>query len=186
MTEEKKLKEATFGAGCFWCVEAVFDAVEGVEHVEPGYSGGHIKNPAYREVCNGNTGHAEVIRLHFNPEEVSYETLLEVFFKTHDPTALNRQGADVGTQYRSVIFYHDDEQKHLAEAAKQAAENSGSWPAPIVTAVDPLINYYTAEAAHHDYFAHNSDQPYCAAVIRPKMDKFKSEFSELLKAGTKA
>lgn len=186
MSEEKKLSKATFGAGCFWCVEAVFDAVKGVEYVEPGYSGGHIKNPAYREVCNGNTGHAEVIRLHFDPEVVRYEDLLEVFFKTHDPTALNRQGADVGTQYRSVIFYHDEEQKRLAEAARQAAESSGTWPAPIVTAIDPLTNYYTAEAVHHDYFAANSEQPYCAAVIRPKMDKFKAAFADMLKSGQKA
>lgn len=176
-----KSAEATFGAGCFWCVEAVFAAVEGVEKVESGYSGGHVKNPAYREVCNGTTGHAEVIRLTFDPQVVSYSTLLEVFFSTHDPTTLNRQGGDVGTQYRSVVFYHDEEQKRLAEVAKQAANESGAWPNPVVTAIDPLENYYPAEDYHQQYFAHNADQPYCAAVIRPKMDKFRAAFSDILK-----
>ncbi len=177
----QEISKATFGAGCFWCVEAVFQALEGVTHVESGYSGGHIKNPSYREVCNGVTGHAEVARIHFDPEKISYETLLEVFFQTHNPTTLNRQGADVGTQYRSVIFHHDEEQKQLAEKAKKAADLSGIWDDPIVTLVEPLTNYYKAEDYHQDYFKYNSDQPYCSAVIRPKMDKFRAKFSDLLK-----
>lgn len=181
MTEKENLKEATFGAGCFWCTEAVFDMIEGVAYSEPGYAGGHIKNPAYREVCNGTTGHAEVIRVHYDPQAVSYETLLEVFFATHDPTTLNRQGADVGTQYRSVIFFHDAEQERLANLAKKAADQSGVWPGPVVTAVEPLTTYYTAERDHHDYFAQHGDQPYCAAVIRPKTEKFRALFSHLLK-----
>lgn len=179
--ERKTLHEATFGAGCFWCVEAVFAAVNGVESVESGYSGGHVKNPAYREVCNGTTGHAEVIRLRYDPEAVEFATLLEVFLQTHDPTTLNRQGGDVGTQYRSVIFYHNEEQKRIAEAAIKAAGESGLWSQPIVTLVEPLTNYYPAEDYHQNYFDLNTDQPYCAAVIRPKMDKFKHKFAALLK-----
>ncbi len=178
---ENSFSEATFGAGCFWCVEAVFDKINGVEHVESGYSGGHVKNPAYREVCNGTTGHAEVIRIRFNPAVVGFETLLEVFFQTHDPTTLNRQGGDVGTQYRSAVFYHDPAQQRLAEAAKTAVDASGIYANPVVTEISPLENYYPAEDYHQNYFAYNADQPYCAAVIRPKMDKFRTKFAALIK-----
>ena len=178
-------EEATFGAGCFWCVEAVFQSLNGVSHVESGYSGGHIKNPAYREVCNGSTGHAEVIRIQFDPETISYATLLEVFWETHDPTTLNRQGADAGTQYRSAIFYHSREQKSIAIASKKAAEESGVWSAPIVTEISELINYYPAEDYHQNYFNENENQGYCRAVIAPKMDKFKKRFYELLKEDAK-
>ena len=179
----QEFSQATFGAGCFWCVEAVFQSIDGVIHVESGYSGGHIKNPCYREVSNGVTGHAEVARIHFDPKKVGYETLLEVFFQTHDPTTLNRQGADVGTQYRSVIFFHNEEQERLAHAAKRATEESGIWADPVVTTIDPLVNYYKAEDYHQNYFKNNSDQPYCSVVIRPKMDKFRAKFSALLMAG---
>jgi peptide-methionine (S)-S-oxide reductase len=180
--DDKRLQEATLGAGCFWCVEAVFDSIEGVEKVVSGYSGGHVKNPAYREVCNGTTGHAEVVRVLYDPNKVSYETLLEVFFRTHNPTTLNRQGADVGTQYRSVIFYHDESQKETALLARKAANNSGIWPDPVVTEVEPIQNFYPAEDYHQDYFEQNGTQPYCSAVIKPKMDKFRTEFASLLKA----
>ncbi len=186
MGDVKQLEQATFGAGCFWCVEAVFSAIEGVVRVESGYSGGHVKNPAYREVCNGTTGHAEVVRIVYDPSLVEYSTLLEVFFKTHDPTTLNRQGGDVGTQYRSVIFYHDENQHQVATAAKAAAELSGTWPNPIVTYIEPLNNYYAAEDYHQNYFQFNSEQPYCAAVIRPKMDKFRKHFAELLRKASPA
>ena len=172
---------AVFGAGCFWCIEAIFDELEGVQRVESGYSGGHIKKPSYKEVCMGITGHAEVARIDFNPEIITFEKLLEVFFQTHDPTTLNRQGGDVGTQYRSVIFYVNENQKKLAEKAKLAAETSGIWSDPIVTSIEPLENFYPAEDYHQNYFAQNGDQPYCSLVIRPKMDKFKTKFSELLK-----
>ncbi|MCA1762569.1 MAG: peptide-methionine (S)-S-oxide reductase MsrA [Cryomorphaceae bacterium] len=178
---KENIEEATFGAGCFWCVEAVFQQIEGVKHVKPGYSGGHIKNPAYREVCNGNTGHAEVIRIEFDPAVVKYEKLLEVFFQTHDPTTLNRQGADVGTQYRSVIFYHSDEQKAHAEAAKKAADQSGIFSDPVVTEIAPLDNFYDAESDHKDYYLNHGNQPYCQAVIRPKMEKFRAKFAEIIK-----
>jgi len=173
--------QAVFGAGCFWCIEAIFREVIGVSHVESGYSGGEVKNPSYREVCMGVTGHAEVARITFDPTVVSYEELLEVFFQTHDPTTLNRQGADVGTQYRSVIFYQDDYQKEAAEKAKKAADSSGIWSDPIVTKIEPLENYYPAEDHHQDYYAQHGDQPYCNLVIRPKMDKFRAKFTELLK-----
>lgn len=174
------LAEATFGTGCFWCTEAVFQELKGVAEVIPGYSGGKIKNPAYREVCSGTTGHAEVLRIRFDPEVITFAQLLEVFFKTHDPTTLNRQGGDVGEQYRSVIFFHDAEQERLALAAKQAADESGVWSDPIVTAVEPLTNFYPAEPEHREYYLRNPDQPYCRAVIAPKMEKFHAEFSRLI------
>jgi len=177
----KNLAEATFGSGCFWCTEAFFESLSGVSAVISGYSGGHIKNPSYREVCDGRTGHAEVTRIQFDPEVISYAELLEVFWATHDPTTLNRQGNDVGTQYRSVIFYHDEEQKRIAELSKQAAQESGTWINPIVTEISPLINWFPAEDYHQNYFANNPDQPYCAYLIRPKMDKFKKAFAEKLK-----
>ncbi len=180
MSEEIKLSEATFGAGCFWCVEAVFQQLKGVDYVQSGYSGGEIKNPSYREVCTGRTGHAEVIRIGFDPALISFSKLLEVFFQTHDPTTLNRQGADAGTQYRSVIFYHDNGQKELAEKAKAAANTSGIFTDEVVTEISPLSNFYKAEEDHQNYYQENGNQPYCAAVIRPKMDKFKTKFAELI------
>lgn len=179
--EEKALTYATFGAGCFWCVEAIFQRVKGVEHVQSGYSGGTVINPSYREVCTGRTGHAEVVQIAFDEREVTYSTLLEVFFAAHDPTTLNRQGGDVGTQYRSVIFYHDDRQKAIAEKAIAAANDSGVWSDPVVTELSALTNFFSAEDEHKDYFALHGDQPYCAAVIRPKVAKFTERFRELLK-----
>ena len=183
MKPNTKTEEATFGAGCFWCVEAIFQSLEGVQKVESGYSGGQVENPSYKAVCSGTTGHAEVIRIQFNPEVISYADLLEVFWETHDPTTLNRQGADSGTQYRSAIFYHSDEQKRIALASKQSAEESGLWNAPIVTEISPLSNYFTAENYHQNYYNENSNQGYCRAVIAPKMEKFKKRFRDKLKAG---
>ncbi|MEM8966983.1 MAG: peptide-methionine (S)-S-oxide reductase MsrA [Bacteroidota bacterium] len=175
------MKQATFGSGCFWCTEAVFQDVEGIESVVSGYSGGHIKNPAYREVCSGRTGHAEVVQITYDPAVISYDELLEIFWKTHDPTTLNRQGADVGTQYRSVVYYHDEEQKQLAEAYKQKLNESGAFTNPIVTEISPLDTFYPAEDYHQNYYKNNPEQGYCSFVIRPKVDKFKQVFSEKLK-----
>ncbi len=175
------IETATLGAGCFWCVEAVFKRINGVISVQSGYSGGHIKNPAYREVCTGQTGHAEVVQVSFDPRVVSYQTLLGVFFSVHDPTTLNRQGADVGTQYRSVIFYHDESQHEIAKLALVAASESGEWDAPIVTEISAFTSFYPAEEYHDDYFNRNPDQPYCALVVKPKVDKFLSRFKTLLK-----
>lgn len=174
---------ATFGNGCFWCTEAVFDRLAGVQSVEPGYSGGHIKNPAYREVCTGRTGHAEVARIVYDPSVVSYAELLEVFFATHDPTTLNRQGNDVGPQYRSAIFFHSEEQRRVAEVSLKVADESGVWHDPIVTELSPLINYYSAETYHNDYYQNNPEQPYCQYVVRPKVDKFVKQFRNKLKEG---
>jgi len=172
---------ATFGAGCFWCVEAVFQRLKGVESVLPGYSGGEVKNPSYREVCSGTTGHAEVAQIVYNPEIISYSELLEVFWQTHDPTTLNRQGADVGTQYRSVIFYHDPEQKRLAEHYLKKLDESGAFRAPIVTEIKPLEIFYPAEDYHHNYYNDNTSQPYCQLVIKPKLEKLRKVFADKLK-----
>ncbi|MFY7971060.1 MAG: peptide-methionine (S)-S-oxide reductase MsrA [Flavobacteriales bacterium] len=172
---------ATLGAGCFWCVEAIFQNLKGVEKVESGYSGGEIKNPSYKEVCSGRTGHAEVTHITFDPSVISFAELLEVFFETHNPTTLNRQGADVGTQYRSAIFYHSEEQKRIAELAIAAANESGNWEDPIVTEVSPFTVFYKAEDYHQDYYSINGEQPYCQMVIAPKLDKFKKKFKEKLK-----
>lgn len=174
------MKKATFGAGCFWCVEAVFQRLKGVSEVVPGYTGGHRKHPTYQEVCQGTTGHAEVAQITFDPDQISYMELLEVFFKTHDPTTLNRQGNDVGTQYRSAIYYHDQEQMELAQTLKDEFENSKLWPNPIVTEIAPLTEFYLAEDYHFNYFNQNSSQPYCQFVIRPKLDKFYKEFKTKL------
>lgn len=174
-------KEATFGAGCFWCIEACFQELKGVLEVKPGYSGGHIKNPAYKEVCTGRTGHAEVARVIYDESIISFEELLEVFWFVHDPTTLNRQGNDIGDQYRSVIFYHDDSQKEVAESYKQKLTKENVWEDPIVTLIEPINNFYPAEDYHKNYFNNNSDEPYCRAVVRPKVDKFKSVFSQKLK-----
>ncbi|TXC77079.1 peptide-methionine (S)-S-oxide reductase MsrA [Luteibaculum oceani] len=177
------MEKATFGGGCFWCTEAIFKDLEGVLYVEPGYAGGTIKNPGYKEVCTGRTGHAEVIRIHFDAAVVSYAKLLEVFFRTHDPTTLNRQGNDVGTQYRSAVFYHNDFQKNCAETIIERLTAEGAYPNPIVTEITEVNNYYPAEDYHKNYFERNQDQPYCAMVVKPKVEKFKKVFSEVLKEG---
>jgi peptide-methionine (S)-S-oxide reductase len=176
-----ELKTATFGNGCFWCTEAIFLNVDGVHRVESGYSGGKVKNPTYKEVCSGLTGHAEVIQLKYDPTKVSYEELLEIFWQTHDPTTLNRQGADEGTQYRSVVFYHDDEQKRLAEYYKEKLDESGAFNDPIVTEISPFSEFYKAEDYHQNYYNLNSSAPYCSFVIQPKLEKFKKAFAQKLK-----
>jgi len=173
---------ATFGTGCFWCTEAIFKELEGVVSVMPGYAGGHTVNPSYKEVCSGETGHAECTQIVYDPSKISYDELLEVFFKVHDPTSLNRQGNDVGTQYRSVIFYHIDKQKRLAEKYKVELDRSGAYDKPIVTQIVPLEKFYPAENYHHDYYEYNKDKnPYCAVVVRPKLEKFREVFSQKLK-----
>lgn len=174
------LSVATLGGGCFWCVEAIFQELEGVEKVESGYSGGAVKNPAYREVCNGTTGHAEVVQVYFDPSKITYEEILEVFFTTHDPTTLNRQGADVGTQYRSVIFYHDDAQKAVAQKVKDEIAPT-IWDDAIVTEISPFQSFYEAEDYHQNYFSDNPNQPYCQIVINPKVAKFRQKFADKLK-----
>jgi len=176
-----KTDTVTLGAGCFWCVEAVFQRLEGVLSVESGYSGGFVKNPAYREVCNGTTGHAEVCRLVYNPAVISFDEILEVFWKTHDPTTLNRQGNDIGTQYRSVIFYHNDTQKNIAEKYKKEINASGAYPSPVITEISPLTNYYPAEKYHQNYFNLNGKEGYCEYVIQPKLEKFEKIFGSKLK-----
>jgi peptide-methionine (S)-S-oxide reductase len=175
------LQTATLAGGCFWCLEAVYDEIKGVHSVESGYAGGQMDNPTYREVCNGNTGHAEVVQVHFDPNVVSYRDLLNVFFAIHDPTTLNRQGADVGTQYRSAIFYHDDEQKNIAEELIRDLSSQQIWDKPIVTEVVKLDKFYMAEDYHQEYFARNPYQPYCQAVVAPKVSKFRKHFLDLLK-----
>ncbi|MFO0357827.1 MAG: peptide-methionine (S)-S-oxide reductase MsrA [Sphingobacteriaceae bacterium] len=180
-TTATNIDTATFGAGCFWCVEAVFQRLNGVISIESGYSGGSIKNPAYREVCMGTTGHAEVCRILFDKTKVSFDELLEVFWKTHDPTTLNQQGNDIGTQYRSVVFYHNDEQKKLAEKYKEEINKSGAYPNPIVTEISPLINYFKAEDYHQNYFNQNGQEGYCRYVIQPKVEKFEKIFKNKLK-----
>lgn len=182
MDKEKPVKNIiTFGAGCFWCTEAVFLNVKGVEKVVSGYSGGKIKNPSYREICTGTTGHAEVTQITYDPSKISYEDLLEIFWNTHEPTTLNRQGADVGTQYRSVIFYNNEEEKRAAVAYKEQLEASGVFKNAIVTEISPLVNFYPAEEAHQNYYALNSNQGYCQFVIRPKVEKFNKQFADKLK-----
>ena len=173
---------ATLGGGCFWCLEAVYQELRGVEKVESGYSGGDVPDPTYREVCSETTGHAEVVQVTFDPEVVSYEDILEVYFTIHDPTTLNRQGADVGTQYRSVIFYHDDEQRRVAEAVISDLESEDIWGNPIVTEVAPFDEFYIAEDYHQDYFRNNGFQSYCQVIIAPKVAKFRKQHLERLKA----
>ncbi len=172
---------ATFGNGCFWCTEAVFETLEGVYGAVSGYSGGTVKNPTYKEVCTGRTGHAECTRIYYDPEVIDYADLLQAFFRSHDPTTLNRQGADVGTQYRSVIFYHDAGQKKLAEEILRELDASGAYPAPIVTQIVAEETFYPAEDYHQSYYANNPEQGYCAAVIAPKLDKFRKVFRDKLK-----
>jgi len=180
-TTPTKTAQATFGAGCFWCVEAVFQRLKGVIKVESGYAGGTVPNPTYKQVCEGNTGHAEVCRLTYDPTQITFKELLEVFWQTHDPTTLNRQGADVGTQYRSVIFFHDEEQRRLATLYKEELNKSGAWDSPLVTEISPLTNYYAAEDYHQNYFNDNPFQGYCRFVIQPKVEKFQKVFKAKLK-----
>ena len=172
---------ATFGGGCFWCVEAIFQQVKGVESVVSGYAGGSIENPSYREVTTGQTGHAEVIQISFDPEIVSYLELLEIFFSTHDPTTLNRQGADIGTQYRSIILYHSGEQFDQASEIIKDLDKAGVWKSPIVTQIEKYTEFYPAEKYHQDYYKNNPNMGYCRVVIQPKLEKFKKVFSEKLK-----
>lgn len=175
------LDTATFGAGCFWCVEAVFLELKGVKSVTSGYAGGTTKNPTYKEICTGTTGHAEVAQIVYDPSVISYDELLEVFWQTHDPTTLNRQGADAGTQYRSVIFYHNENQKLLAEKYKKELDASGAWENPIVTEISPAPVFYKAENYHQDYYNNNKSQGYCQYVIQPKLEKFRKVFAGKLK-----
>src|ERR671933_442491 len=173
---------ATLGGGCFWCLEAVYDELRGVQSVESGYSGGPVPNPTYRQVCTGITGHAEVVQVTFDPEVTSFKEILEVFFAIHDPTTLNRQGADVGTQYRSAIFYHDEEQERVAREVISELEAEGVWDDPIVTEVVPFEEFYVAEDYHQGYYRNNAYQPYCQVVIAPKVAKFRKEHLDRLKA----
>lgn len=185
--DDARLQTATFGGGCFWCTEAVFVRLRGVRSVVSGYSGGHVKDPTYKQVCSGRTGHAEVVQVSFDPGQIAYADLLEVFWATHDPTTLNRQGADVGTQYRSVVFYHDEAQRKTAEEMKRKLDASGELPGPVVTEIAPFRAFYAAEDYHQDYFAQNPRKPYCTTVISPKVKKFEKSFRAKLKeesAGT--
>ena len=166
---------ATLGGGCFWCVEAVYQRVEGVLSVRPGYAGGHVKNPTYKEICTGQTGHAEVAKIEFDPSQITYEKILNIFWQAHDPTTLNRQGNDMGPQYRSVIFYHSDKQKQVAEKSKNDTDESNYWSDPIVTQITLLNNYSDAEDYHHNYYNDNLNQPYCVFVIKPKLDKLEKQ-----------
>jgi len=181
MTEVEGREVATLGGGCFWCLEAVYDELRGVEEVVSGYAGGHVGNPTYEQVCSGATGHAEVVQITFDPRRVSFRELLEVFFTIHDPTTLNRQGADVGTQYRSAVFYHSPEQKETAERVIREMTEARVWDAPIVTEVAPLGRFYPAEDYHQEYFRRNPAQPYCRVVVAPKVSKFRQKFIEQLK-----
>lgn len=175
---------ATFANGCFWCTEAVFRELNGVSSVVSGYTGGETANPTYKEVCGGQTGHAECLQIEYDPSKISFDELLEVFWKTHDPTTLNRQGADVGTQYRSAIFYHNEEQKAKAEKYKAELDKSGAFDKPIVTEISPFTKFYPAENYHQQYFENNENSnPYCQFVIRPKLDKFRKVFKGKLKNG---
>jgi peptide-methionine (S)-S-oxide reductase len=176
-----QVETTTLGAGCFWCVEAVYQELKGVISVESGYSGGAVENPTYKQVCSGATGHAEVCQIKFDPSVISFKDVLEVFFKTHDPTTLNRQGNDKGTQYRSVIFYHSPEQKAIAEKVKKELDEAKAWDKPIVTEISEAKKFWKAEDYHQNYFKNNPEQGYCAYVIQPKMEKFRKVFGEKLK-----
>jgi peptide-methionine (S)-S-oxide reductase len=178
---QSRLETATLAGGCFWCLEAVYDQLKGVEDVVSGYMGGQVANPSYRAVCTGMTGHAEVVQLRYDPAQVSYDDLLNVFFTIHDPTTLNRQGADVGTQYRSVVFYHTPEQKAATEAVIERLNAEKLWNAPIVTQVAAVDTFYPAEDYHQEYFENNPAQPYCMAVVAPKVAKFRKHFLDRLK-----
>ncbi|MEW6092422.1 MAG: peptide-methionine (S)-S-oxide reductase MsrA, partial [Chloroflexota bacterium] len=171
------LSVATLAGGCFWCLEAIFDELNGVQSVESGYTGGQVPNPTYRRVCDGDTGHAEAVQVTFDPSSLSYHDLLTVFFTLHDPTTLNRQGSDVGTQYRSAIFYHDQEQKEVAEQVMREIAQAGIWDRPLVTELNAFEKFYPAEEYHQEYFANNQFQPYCQFVIAPKVAKFRQKFA---------
>ena len=175
------MEKATFGSGCFWCTEAVFQQINGVEKVQSGYAGGTTENPTYGQVTSGKTGHAEVVQIDFDPSIVTYADILEVFFETHDPTTLNRQGNDVGTQYRSVIFYHSEDQREIAERIKKDYDDSGKWKNPIVTQIEPFTAFYVAEDYHQNYYNLNQNQSYCRFVISPKLQKLKKDFKLRLK-----
>ena len=180
-TAAAKLEKATFGEGCFWCSEAVFQRLRGVKSVVSGYSGGKVDKPTYEDVSSGRTGHAEVVQITYDPAQISFDELLKVFWQTHDPTTLNQQGHDVGTQYRSAIFYHNDQQRRIAEQYKEQLDKSGTFKSPIVTEITPFKNFFPAENYHQNYFNANPSQRYCQFVIRPKVEKFNKEFKELLK-----
>jgi peptide-methionine (S)-S-oxide reductase len=182
MSAANNREVATLAGGCFWCLEAVYDELKGVESVESGYAGGHVHNPTYRDVCNGTTGHAEVVQITYDPSVVTFRDLLDVFFTIHDPTTLNRQGNDVGTQYRSAIFYHSPEQKADAEAAIRDLQVKGVWDKPIVTQIVPHEKFYVAEDYHQEYFANNPNQGYCQVIVAPKVAKFRKHYLEKLKA----
>ncbi|HUW49171.1 MAG TPA: peptide-methionine (S)-S-oxide reductase MsrA [Patescibacteria group bacterium] len=177
----KRIEVTTLGGGCFWCTEAVFSQLKGVEEIKPGYSGGNIENPSYEQVSTGKTGHAEVAQITFDPAVISFKEILQIFFSTHDPTSLNRQGTDIGTQYRSVIFYHDDEQKAIAEQVIKEFSDEGAFDAPIVTQVEPLKTFYKAEDYHREYYNRHPEQPYCRVVIAPKIAKFRQLYLRKLK-----
>jgi len=180
-TSDLELETATLGGGCFWCIEALFEQLVGVQSVVSGYAGGDQPNPSYQQVCSGRSGHAEVISVTFEPEKISYRDLLQLFFSSHDPTTLNRQGADVGTQYRSIILYHDEQQRQTAADLLVELDSANLWENPIVTELAPFTAFYAAEAYHQSYFRQNQDQPYCAMVVAPKVAKFRKQFSHLLK-----
>lgn len=184
--ETIKTDTATFGAGCFWCVEAVFQQLDGVLKVTSGYMGGHVANPTYEQVCSKNTGHIEVAQIVFDPERITYDELLEVFWKTHDPTTPNQQGNDIGPQYQSAIFYNDEIQKQKAEKYKKDLNDAQAWEKPVITEIRPLEKYYVAEGYHQDYYANNSGQPYCRYVIQPKLEKLEQVFGSKLKKNKSA
>jgi peptide-methionine (S)-S-oxide reductase len=175
------LETATLGGGCFWCLEAIYKELKGVLSVESGYAGGHVQNPTYKQVCTGNTGHAEVVQIQYNPTIITFKDLLNVFFTIHDPTTLNRQGADIGTQYRSVIFYHNETQRKIAESSIKELEQKNLWENPIVTEISPFQMFFRAEDYHQDYYLHNANQPYCQVVIAPKISKFRKKFLDQLR-----
>lgn len=181
MEQNKNLEIATFAAGCFWCVEAQYQQLDGVEKVESGYIGGHVDNPTYKQVCTGTTGHAEACNIYYNPEKITYDELLAAFWVAHDPTTLNRQGNDVGTQYRSAIFYHNEEQKQKAEEYKRRLNEEKAYDNPVVTEISPYTKFYVAEEYHQNYYNENGTQPYCVFVVKPKLDKFKKVFADKLK-----
>jgi peptide-methionine (S)-S-oxide reductase len=183
MSANKEMEVATLGGGCFWCLEPIFEELHGVEDVVVGYAGGNVQNPSYQLVCTGSTGHAEVVQVTFDPQVISYRDILEVFFSFHDPTTLNRQGADVGTQYRSIILYHDDAQKQTAEAMIESLNRQGKWSKPVVTQVSPFKVFYPAEEYHQEYYKKNPWAGYCQVVIRPKVDKFHKNYSQRMKTG---
>ena len=185
MDKQSEYEVTTLGGGCFWCLEAVFDQIEGVVSVESGYAGGTVANPTYRQVCTGRTGHAEVVQVTFDPAVITFEEILEIFFDIHDPTTLNRQGADVGTQYRSAIFYHDEAQREAAQKMIDRLDAARVWKSPIVTEVTPAPTFYVAEDYHQEYYANNSRQPYCRAVIAPKVAKMQQHFVTKLKMTVK-